>query len=393
MSYEWFIAQRYFRSKRRHPFVGVTSGIAVAGIAVGVAALITVLAVMNGFDEELKNRIIGMRAHLVIEKDGNFTEAALLSEKLGKIKGIRGAASYVEGQALLQAGEWGAGVLVRGVDVEKEKSVSRFFDSLVEGTLSGAPNSAVIGSELAKRARLKIRSEFLLLSQNQEKPIRYTVEGIFSSGMYEYDANLVFLNLQNARMLFQMKDGASGVSVALENPERADQVKREIQKHLSYPYDVRTWMEANKTLFGALKLEKTVMFLILALIIFVACLNIAGSLTILVMDKTKDIGVLKALGATQISLVKIFALDGIWIGSLGAVFGFLLGWALCALLKNTSWVELPKEIYYMDRLPVRMGAWDTARVIAVAVFLSWASALYPAWTAGRLDPVKALRYE
>ena len=393
MNYEFWIAKRYIWSKRRHPFVGVISTISVLGLCVGVAALIVVLAVMNGFDEELKSRIIGARAHVVIEKDGAFNNAPGLLDKLRQNDLVAGASPYVEGQALIQKGESATGVLVRGVDTQNERSVSKFYDYLTSGTLSESPGGVAVGSELAKRFGLKIGSEFLLLTQFSKKPFKFTVEGIFSSGMYEYDANLIFLSLPNAQNVFEMKDGVSGISIFLKRPELANRVKAAIQKHLGYPYYVRTWMDMNKTLFGALKLEKTVMFLILALIILVACLNIAGSLTILVMDKTKDIGILKALGSTPLSLMKIFAYDGLVVGALGTGAGFLIGSGLCALLKKYSFVELPREIYYMDRLPVRINLWDAAAVLCVALFLSFLSALYPAVVAGKLDPVKALRYE
>ena len=393
MSFTWFVAKRYLWSKRRHPFVGVVSSISVVGILVGVAALITVLGVMNGFDEDLRSRIIGMRSHLVIEKEGLFTDSTAVMERLETVRGAQGTAPFIEGQALLQSGDWGSGVLVRGIDTEKERSVTRFFSYLTQGTLSQRGDGIVIGAELAKHAHLTVGSSVQLATQFTKKPISMIVEGIFSSGMYEFDSNLVFLNLANAQNLYQMENAVSGVSIAWESADEAQRGKRILQKEFGYPFDVRSWMDLNKTFFSALKLEKTVMFLILALIILVACLNIAGSLTILVIDKTKDIGVLKALGATSFDLIKIFAWDGLAVGSTGAFAGLAVGSALCFCLKRFTWFELPKEIYYVDRLPVLLNAADVFSVVAMAVFLSFISALYPAWMAGRLDPVKALRYE
>ena len=393
MSFEWLVAKRYLWSKRRHPFVGVVSGISMVGIAVGVAALIVVLAVMNGFDEDMKSRIIGLRAHLVVEKDGEFRESAAVMQMLEKTGLIAGVSSYVEGQALFQVGEWGTGVMVRGIDTHREKTVSRFYQYVKQGILSDRPDGVVVGSELAHRAGLKLGSNILIATQAMDKPSPLVVEGIFSSGMYEYDANLVFVNLPNAQKLFAMKDGVTGLSIYLKNADQAEVVKKRVHGLLGYPYQVRTWMDMNRTLFSAVKLEKVVMFLILALIILVASLNIAGSLTILVMDKTKDVGVLRALGASSMSLVKIFALDGLVLGLLGAGSGFAAGTGICWILKHYSFIELPKEIYYIDRLPVKMNPMDTLWVIAVAVGLSFVSAFYPALMAGRLDPVKALRYE
>lgn len=394
MTYEWFVARRYLWSRRRHPFVGVISAISALGIAVGTAALVVVLSVMSGFDHDLKERIIGLRAHLVVEREGGLEAADELAARLERSSAVSGASPYVEGQALLQRGAWGTGVLVRGIDPAGERKVSRFDRYLTEGSLADGPGGVVLGGELAKRLGVRIGDEVQLLSQQSERPKSLKVEGLFSSGMYEYDANLAYVNLPQARELFGLgPSAASGVSVSLPDADRAPAVQQQLQQKLSYPYQVRTWMDLNRTLFGALQLEKIVMFVILALIVFVACLNIAGCLTILVIDKTRDIGVLKALGAAPGSLVRIFAIDGLLLGIGGSAAGVASGLGLCALLSRTRLIELPKEIYYTDRLPVRVEAADVASVFAVAVLLALGCAMYPALTAGRLDPVKALRHE
>ena len=393
MKFEWLVAKRYLWSKRRHPFVGVVSMISMAGIAVGVAALIIVLAVMNGFDEQMKDSVIGLRAHVTIERDGDFSQYAPLEQRLEKSGLASGVSSYVEGQALLQSGEWGTGILLRGVDTRREKRVSKFYQYVKQGTLTDAPGGIVVGSELAQHSGLILGSHVLLATQALGKPVPFVVQGIFTSGMYEYDSNLAFLNLADAQKVFNMKTGVTGLSLYLKNADEADTVKKKLQAALGGPYHVRTWMDMNRTLFSAVKLEKLVMFLILALIILVASLNIAGSLTILVMDKTKDVGILRALGASPMSLVKIFALDGLVLGLLGAGGGFVVGTGVCFLLKKYPIISLPREVYYIDRLPVKMNPMDVFWVLLVAVGLSFVSAFYPAFTAGRLDPVKALRYE
>ena len=393
MGYETWIAHRYLWSKRKHPFVRVTSAVSLVGIAVGVAALIAVLAVMNGFDSDLRDRIIGFRAPLVLEKLTPFNGYAPLARQLEANAGITGVAPYIEGQALLKNEELAGGILVRGVDPAAENKVSRLSRYMSQGTLGSRPDGIVLGEVLARKLNLAAGSEVRLLSQASKKPVKLVVEGLFASGMYDYDANVALVSLSSAQTLFEMPGAVTGLSIALDNPEDAELMKQAIQKKLQAPYVARTWMDTNRTLFGALKLEKAVMFLILGLIIFVACLNIAGSLTLLVIDKTRDIGVLKALGATSSSLLKIFALDGLWLGLSGALAGLGLGGAICFVLSHWRVVELPKEIYYLDRLPVRVELGDTLMIVTLAVALAWLAALYPARVASRLDPVKALRYD
>ena len=369
MQYEWFIAKRYLWSKRRHAFVGVVSGVSLAGIALGTASLIVTMAVMSGFDEDLKDRIIGTRAHAIVSKDGGFSDYPQVIQNLK--------------QANLDTTTF--------FDPLAEKKTSKIFKHLLRGNLNTSPGSAILGTELAKRLHIRPGETFQILSQNKDKPMMFTVDGIFSLGMYEYDANLLFIPLASAQELFTLPAQVSGVSVALKNSEGADAFKKSYQKKLGYPYFVSTWMEMNQTLFGALQLEKIVMFLILALIILVASLNIAGSLTILVTGKAKDIGILKSFGVPSSGIVKIFMLDGLCIGVAGSGLGLAAGSGICFLLKNYPIIQLPREIYYLDRLPVRMNPVDVSLVLGTAILLSLACSVYPAWTAGRLDPVKALK--
>lgn len=390
----WLIARRYLWSKRRHPFVGVLSTVSILGVAVGVGALIVVLGVMDGFDQDLKSRLIGMRAHLIVEKEGPFFEQNRVIARFRRDPRVTSASSYVEGQALLQRGEWGAGVMVRGIEAGKGEAAGAFARYLKKGGFSGAPDAIVLGAELAKLAGASVGDEVELLSPNIDKPMKFRIEGLFSSGMFDYDAHFVVMGVPAAQTLFKMDRQVSGVSVFLKDAEKAQDLRRDARQWLRAPFVVRTWIDLNKTLFAALKLEKLVMFLILGLIILVACLNIAGSLTILVMDKTRDLGVLKAIGATPGFLVRVFAFEGLLIGSLGSGAGFAIGGGLCALLKKYPIIQLPPEIYYgIDRLPVSLNPRDVAAVVGLGLVLTFLSALYPAFLAAKLDPVKALRYE
>ncbi len=394
MGAETFIAGRYLWSGRRHPFVGIINLVSIAGISLGVAILIIVMAVMNGFDQDLKDRLIGMRSHLSVEREGPFTEHERVIGFLKKTEGVRAASPFVQGEAVIQKGEWGAGILVRGVDTRREKSVSKLYGYFTEGTLPDRAGAAAIGSVLADKARLALGSEFSILSGSSKKPMTFRVEGIFSSGMYEYDERLVFMGLKDAQELFGIAPAVSGLSVRLEDADGAARDRNRIQKGLGREYFVMSWMDMNKALMGALRLEKTVMFLILALIILVASLNVAGSLTILVISKTKDIGVLKALGMTSFDLVKVFALNGFFLGAGGALAGLAAGMGGCYLIQRYGFVEMPKEIYFgVERLPVSVDFHDVLAVLGVAVALGFFSSFYPALMAGRLDPVKALRYE
>ena len=393
MNYEWLLARRYLWSKRRHPFAGVMSATSIVGITVGVAALVIVMAVMNGFDEELKKRIIGTQANLVIEKDGGLTDWHSAAAAIKKNKSVEAAAPFVQGQALVQSGEDTTGVLVRGVDPHEEKSVTHFEEYLERGTLEAQGLKALPGLELARRLHLDIGSKISVLAPGAKAPMHFEVSGFFQSGLYEYDANILFLNLESAQTLFGLGESSSGLTVRLNDADKALRLKTELQSLLGSGYFVRTWVDSNRTLFGALRLEKLVMFLILALIILVASLNVGGSLTILVMDKTKDIGILKALGAAPSNILKIFTTQGILVGTLGAGAGLLLGLGVCWVLSHFSFIELPREIYYMEKLPVAIDWNDTLRVALVALGLSAGAAIYPAVSAARLPAAKALRYE
>lgn len=391
MGFEGMIASRYLKTKRHHPFVGVISSISVLGIAVGVAALIVVLAVMNGFDEDLKSRIIGIYSHLVIEREGAFKDYEEQTLRLSQERDIEAVAPYIQRQALVQVKGQSMGVLLRGIDPQRESRVSDFLSYIETG--SPPHEGVLIGSVLARRLNVVIGDRLSFLTGIKQKPSFLKVEGIFNSGVYEYDQNLAVVNLTKAQELYLMKDEASGLSARVKDPQKALAVKHRLSGHWRYPFYIRTWSEMNRSLFEALKLEKTVMFVILALIVLVGCFNIIGTLTLLVMDKTKEIGILKALGAGSFSIVRVFIRLGLSLGVLGTLVGGFTGAGLCLLLSRYPIIKLPPDVYYVDRLPVRMNFADMGTIVASALLLSFISTLYPAVFASRLQAVKALRYE
>ena len=371
----------------------MVSFISIMGVAVGVTALIVVLAVMNGFDNDLREKIVGTNSHIVIEKEGGIEDYDSLVNRVNGLPHVISSAPFVNGQALIRHKDQVIGVIFRGIDPEREKKVTDIEKYLQEGVFSLEKDSVLIGKELAWRLGLKPGDEISLISAATTIPKFFTVAGVFNSGMFDYDMNLVFTNMEGAQDFYGIDNLAGGIGVKIDNVYRADSVKNEIQEEIGFDYWVRSWTDLNKNLFSALKLEKVTMFVILALIVLVACFNIAGTLIMVVMEKTKDIGILKSIGAANSGIRNIFMLNGFLVGVLGTVLGAAGGFFLCHLLKTYQFIKLPRDIYYIDRLPVNLRIVDSLAVVIVAITISLVSTLYPAWKAARMEPVDALRYE
>lgn len=393
MPWQLFVALRYLTSRRKEKFISIISLISILGVAVGVAALIVVIAVMSGFDSDLKDKITGTYAHIEILSDYGITPSNELKTRILKTDNVLEASFFINGQALIRHGETVTGVITKGIDPEGGVNIDKLRGYIVEGSLELSRNGIVVGSELANKLKLRLGDELSIVSSACVEGKKFKLSGVFRSGMYEYDMNLVYINIPEAQSLLGAGNLVSGIAVKVDDAIRVSDTKKILQEELKFPYVVRTWIDANRNFLEALKLEKTVMFLILTLIVMVACFNIASSLIMTVLEKTKDVGILKAIGATNFNIMAIFAMQGGMIGFLGTALGASLGVGVCWLLKTYKFITLPKDIYYIDKLPVKLELQDISIIIISSLIISFIATLYPSRKASMLDPVEALRYE
>ena len=411
MSFEFFIGGRYLRAKQKQAFISLITYLSIAGVAVGVMALIVVIAVMSGFEADLKTRILGGQAQVVLmRRSPPFIESAQVMRQVESVGGVEAATPFIYTQIMLRSTTAITGAVLRGVDPATVGKVLKTLEhvNLPEGRPPGEGDEAagvmpgiVLGKELAKNLGVVLGDVVQLISpRGMLSPVghvpvmkQFKVTGYFESGMYEYDQTFAYINLRDAQRLLKMGDAVSGIEIRVTDIYRAHAVADAVLSRLGPGYYARDWMQLNSNLFKALKLERHVMFIILTLIVLVAAFNIASSLIMMVMGKTKDIAILKAMGATERSIRKIFVLNGMVIGTLGTGLGFILAMGVCSLLERYNIHELTGDIYYFTtRLPVKVEVPDVAAIVISALVICFLATLYPAHQAARLNPVEAIRY-
>ncbi|HIF03358.1 MAG TPA: lipoprotein-releasing ABC transporter permease subunit, partial [Nitrospinaceae bacterium] len=414
MSYELFVSIRHLSAKKSQKFISLNTWISIAGVGLGVMALIVVIAVMSGFSKDLRDKILGTNSHIVVS---NMNQAMVknyndILKKIRSVEGVTAAAPFIMNQVMLINGDRVSGVVARGIDPDSKGVVSDLGKNMISGTLFDLKVKSnhlkniksrrekkragiILGKELSRRMGVGVGDIVSMVSPvSRVTPVGliprmklFKVVGVFESGMYEYDANLSFILLKSAQKFFSMKNGISGIEIRVADIEQAGNIASIIQKELGFPYLVRDWMRMNRNLFSALKLEKIVMFIILILIIFVAAFNIVSTLFMLVMEKAKEIAILKSMGASCSSIIKIYSYQGLVIGLVGTFLGCAAGFVIVPNLNEiVGFIEVvfgieafPSDVYYLDRLPSKIQYMDSLLIIVFSVVICLAASLYPAW--------------
>ena len=410
--FEWLLSGRYLRARRKEGFISVIAGFSFLGIMLGVATLIIVMAVMNGFRKELLDKILGLNGHVLVQPAGSpLTDWKDVADRINGVKGIRLAAPVVDGQALGSSPFNASGVFVRGIRANDLNQLTSIAKNIKQGTLEGFDEGegVAIGRRLADQLSLHSGDSIgLLAPKGAVTPMgttprykTYKVAAVFEIGMSEYDSTFVFMPLKEAQAYFNRPSDVTSIEVYTDHPDKVDQYRKAISEAAGRSVYLVDWRQRNSTFFNALQVERNVMFLILTLIVLVAALNIVSGLIMLVKDKGSDIAILRTMGASQGSIMRIFLITGAAIGVVGTITGFVVGMLVCLNIESIrqfiSWMTntelFSPELYFLSKLPAEVDVGETSAVVIMALTLSFLATLYPSWRAARLDPVEALRYE
>jgi lipoprotein-releasing system permease protein len=410
--FEWMLSLRYLRARRKEGFISVIAGFSFLGIMLGVATLIIVMAVMNGFRKELLDKILGLNGHVVVQPmDSPLTDWEVVADRISKIPGVKLAAPIVEGQALASSPFNSGGVVVRGMRGADLAALPSIGNGIRQGSLEGFDEGqgVTIGRRLADQLSRRTGDTVTLMApKGAQTPLGvmprtkgYRIAAVFQVGMSEYDSSLVFMPLTEAQAYFDRSDDVTAIEVYIEDPDKVASYRDLIAAAAGRPIVITDWRQRNATFFGALQVERNVMFLILTLIVLVAAFNIVSGMIMLVKDKGSDIAILRTMGASQSAILRIFLITGASIGVVGTFVGFLLGTVVCLNVESIrqflSWLTstdlFPLELYFLSRLPADMDVKETTAVVVMALALALLATLYPSWRAARLDPVEALRYQ
>jgi len=410
--FEWMLAGRYLRARRREAFISVIAGFSFVGIMLGVATLIIVMAVMNGFRAELLDKILGFNGHMLVQPiDGALTDFDEVTERIRKTDSVIRAMPFVEGQALGSGPIGAKGVLVRGLRQSDIQSLPLIGESVFSGGLEDfdTAGGVAIGSRLAQALGLVIGDQITIITpRGTVTPFgvtprikAYRIVAVFEIGMYEYDGTIVFMPLAEAQLYFNKENDVTAIDIFVSDPDQVQEMRPRIEDAIDRPALVTDWTQRNVSFFNALEVERNVMFVILTLIVLVAALNIISGLIMLVKDKGSDIAILRTMGASRGSIMRIFLITGASIGIVGTFAGFAIGTLIAlnaeSIRKALSYITgteiFPPAIYFLSELPISLEFSDTMSVLVMSLTLSFLATLYPAWRAARLDPVEALRYE
>lgn len=408
MLFELFLGIRYLKAKRKQAFISVISVISMAGVMVGVMSLIVVLSVMNGFRADLMSKILGVNSHLlVLNQEGAFSGYEKLEKEVEGIQGVKAATPFIYSTVMVNNLGNVSGAVLRGLDTRSagkvigiEPMIKRGALDSINHTHKGLPG-IIMGKELSRRVGLFLGQEVTIVSpQGKLTPLgrvpnsrRFRLTGIFDSGMYEYDSSMLYVSLREAQDFLGMGDRVSGLEVRVKDVQESDIVGKAIQKELGFPYWTKDWKEMNRSLVSALRLEKIAMSVILTMIILVGALNIISTLVMVVMEKSRDVAILRTMGAPARSIMSIFIFQGLLVGVVGTLVGLAAGLGICHLLAKYKFITLPADVYYISTLPVKVEINDVVFVILASVVISFLATLYPSWHAARQNPVEALRYE